>query len=409
MNKLLFILLVSVLFLSACTAGEKQEGKDYSNATWEEIVSDAKGSTVRMFMWGGDEGINRYMDEVIATTLKEKYDITFERVPMDTKDILQKLLTEKKAGKEEGTMDIIWVNGENFKNAKMNDLLYGPFTSKLPNFNEFVNEKSLHIQYDFGTKTEGYEAPWGKVQFVFLYDEKKVPTPPTSFAELLEWAKQNPGKFTYPEADDFTGNAFLRHVLYNTVGVESLLEHGFNEEYVHKQAGDMWSYLNELKPFLWREGETYPKDLTELDRLYSRGEVWMTMGYNEARAESLVQEGVFPKTTKSFIFESGSIGNTHFLAIPYNRPNVAGAMVAINEMLSPEAQLAKYERAYWGESFALDLNKLHEDTRAQFEAVDRGASVLDAETLKKYMLPEVDANYVNWIKETWYEKVVHEK
>lgn len=408
MKKFLTLIILAIFALAACS-NESMQTTDYTNATWNDILADGKGTSVRMFMWGGDEGINQYMDEVIAPKLKEEYDIEFERVPMDTQNILQKLVTEKEAEKKEGTIDIIWINGENFKNAKEQSLLYGPFTDLLPNMNEYVDKQSLDIQYDFGTKTEGFEAPWGKVQFVFLYDEAKVPQPPQSFEELLKWTNENKGKFTYPEASDFTGNAFLRHLLYQSVDVESLLEKGYDEAFVQKNTEEMWSYLNEIKSNLWREGQTYPKDLTELDRLYSRGEVWMTMGYNEARAESLINEGVFPKTTKSFVLDTGSIGNTHFLAIPFNSPNKAGAMVVINHLLSPDAQLAKYEPTYWGDRFSLDLSKLPAEMQANFNEVDRGDSVIEADQLQGKVLPEVDAEYVNWLKETWYEKVVQGK
>ncbi|WP_243385277.1 ABC transporter substrate-binding protein [Bacillus kexueae] len=408
MKKFLTLIILAIFALAACS-NESMQTTDYTNATWNDILADGTGTSVRMFMWGGDEGINQYMDEVIAPKLKEEYDIEFERVPMDTQNILQKLVTEKEAEKKEGTIDIIWINGENFKNAKEQSLLYGPFTDLLPNMNEYVDKQSLDIQYDFGTKTEGFEAPWGKVQFVFLYDEANVPEPPQSFGELLKWTNENKGKFTYPEASDFTGNAFLRHLLYHSVDVESLLEKGYDEAFVQKNTEEMWSYLNEIKSNLWREGQTYPKDLTELDRLYSRGEVWMTMGYNEARAESLINEGVFPKTTKSFVLDTGSIGNTHFLAIPFNSPNKAGAMVVINHLLSPDAQLAKYEPTYWGDRFSLDLSKLPAEMQAKFNEVDRGDSVIEADQLQGKVLPEVDAEYVNWLKETWYEKVVQGK
>lgn len=409
MKKLLSILLLFSLFLSACQSNQG-ENIDPFELSWDEIVEKTNGTTVRMFMWSGDEGINRYMDEWISPKLKEKYNITFERIPMDTQDILQKLLTEKKAGKKEGTIDIVWINGENFKNAKENELLFGPFTEKLPHFNEFVDTRSLNIQYDFGTKTDGYEAPWGKVQFVFLYNEDKVPNPPRSFEELKEWMMDNPGKFTYPEPNDFTGNAFLRHLLYESVGgVQALLDRGFDENFVNKNAQSMWDYLNEIKPHLWREGKTYPSSLTELDRLYSKEEVWMTMGYNEARAESLIKEGTFPENTKSFILDSGSIGNTHFLSIPNNSPNKVGAMVAINFLLSPDAQLAKLKPNYWGENSVLDPDRLTEEMKEKFKQVDRGQSVIPAEILKENMMPEVNSEYVNWLKEKWHEEVVQEK
>jgi putative spermidine/putrescine transport system substrate-binding protein len=157
---------------------------------------------------------------------------------------------------------------------------------------------------------------------------------------------------------------------------------------------------------LWRGGETYPATLTDLDKLYSQEEVWMTMGYNEARAEHLVKDGVFPENTKSFVLNDvGSIGNTHFLAIPFNSPNKEGALVAINELLSPEAQYEKVKPDYWGESSPISYEKLDEKWRIKFMSIDRGGSVLEASVLEETYRGELDAEYVEWLKENWIREV----
>jgi len=328
---------------------------------------------------------------------------------MDAPDFMQKLLTEKKAGQEKGTIDIVWINGENFRNAKENDLLWGPFLSHLPSAQNYLDLEGTKWQYDFGTPVEELEAPWGKVQFVFLYDAQHFSKPPATWEELKAWIKENPGRFTYPNPSDFTGNAFLRHLLYESVGgVDVLLEKGYDPTFVEEESKAMWEDLREIRPYLWRHGETYPESLTQLDQLYSQGEVWLTMGYNEARAESLIQNGTFPETTRSFIFESGAIGNYHFLSIPFNSPNPAGALVAINFMLSPEAQLAKLDPSMWGENMSLDVNKLSEEDQHALANLERGVSVLPAAVLEKAFLPEVDAQYVEWIKEQWRREVLQQ-
>ena len=407
---LLFSIILTAL-LAACgdTSSNETALSEVTENPWSDIESAADGTTVRLFMWGGDEGINQYIDEWAVPRLKENYNIELERVPMDTGEILQKLQTEKQAGKSEGTIDIIWLNGENFKNAKENDLLAGSFVNELPNFQEYYDTDDPAFQTDFGTSTDGMEAPWGKVQFVFHYDQSKLDTPPSSFEELKSWVEQNPGKFTYPNAEDFTGNAFLRHVLYAKAEEPSAIyEQSLDEERIAAIADQTWSYLEEMESDLWRKGEHYPNTLTELDRLYSQGEVWMTMGYNEARAESLIEEGVFPKTTRSFIMEPGSIGNTHFLSIPFNSPEPEGALTVINFMLSPEAQLAKLKPDYWGENTPISLDKLPENMREKFESVERGKSVPSQEKLEESFLPESEAGYVEWIKDQWFNEVVQQ-
>lgn len=402
---LAIISVISLLLVSACGPSNATGGGELPDEDWETITSEAEGSKVNLFMWGGDDGINRYIDEVVAPMLKEKNNIELNRVPLDTQEILQKLQTEKRAGKDKGTIDIVWINGENFKNAKENDLLAGPFTDKLPNFTKYYDTESRAFQYDFGTETEEYEAPWGKVQFVFFYNSEKVKNPPSSFEELKAFMKEHPGKFTYPNPADFTGNAFLRHLLY-AKSDSDLAQSAFDEGTAEKMGEEVWKELNDMKPFLWREGETYPATLTDLDKLFSQEEVWMTMGYNEARAEHLIKDGVFPENTKSFVLNDvGSIGNTHFLAIPFNSPNKEGALVTINELLSPEAQYEKVKPDYWGESSPISYEKLDGKWRSKFMSVDRGGSVLEASVLEETFRGELDAEYVEWLKENWIREV----
>ncbi|WP_426843442.1 ABC transporter substrate-binding protein [Metabacillus sp. 84] len=409
MMKRFLLLFLSIMLLAGCSSNANVEkaNTDILNAGWADIEKAAGGKKIRLHMWGGDPGINAYIDEYVKPVLKEKKNILLERIPMDTPEILQKLETEKRAGQAEGTIDLVWLNGENFKNAKQNDLLFGPITEKLPNYQQYYDTKSLENRYDFGLKTDGYEAPWGKVQFVFHYDSEKVQDPPETIEDLLSWAKDNPGQFTYPDPKDFTGNAFIRHLFYESAGgAKTLLDKGFDEEYANSGSKELWESLNKLEPHLWKKGKLYPNDLTELDKLYANGEVAMTMGYNEARAESLIEKGVFPETTRSFVLESGSIGNTHFLAVPANSANKEAALVSIDFLLSPEAQIKKLSPEYWGESPALDYSKLTEEQRESFDEIDRGKSVLSPEELEDAFLPEIDSQYVNWLKENWTNEVV---
>ena len=86
-------------------------------------------------------------------------------VPLaDTADLINKLLNEKAAGSTStGSVDLVWINGENFRTAKQAGVLWGPFADRLPNIRYFDVEAR---QRDFGTTTDGYEAPWQQAQFV---------------------------------------------------------------------------------------------------------------------------------------------------------------------------------------------------------------------------------------------------
>ncbi len=202
--------------------------------------------------------------------------------------------------------------------------------------------------YDFGLATDGMEVPWGKSQFVFVYDSAKIETPPASMTELLEFAKNNPGKFTYPAPPDFTGSAFVRNAMIEMQeNGDRFLENLSNEE-LDQLAQPGLDILSQMKPYLWREGMTYPENSGKLDQLYGAGEVWMTMSYNPVHAQSMIDSGQFPETSKTFVLDNGTLSNTHYLAVPFNTTNASGAFVVINEMISFEAQLEKFKPSVWG-------------------------------------------------------------
>lgn len=368
---------------------------------WEEIESMAIGTEVHMYLWGGDEGINQYMDQWVKPMLKQKYEIDFYRHPMNTEDIISKLLTEKKAEKRKGTIDVIWLNGENFRNAKEHELLYGSFVSILPHVQTYIGLDQPYVQYDMGTEIEGLEAPWGKVQFVFHYDQNKVEQPPETYEELMKWIQNHPGQFTYPEVKDFTGNTFVKWLLYEIAHDPNHLSKGFNEAWLQINEVHLWDKLKEMKPYLWREGETYPNSLSQLDQMYASGEVAFTMGFNEGRTRSLIKEGIFPASTKTIVIAPGSISNTHYLSIPFNSPNVAGALVVINFLLSPEAQIKKMDPEMWGEGTVLNIKRLNQQHLNQIQKL-QNSSVVSSE----HLLPDLDTRYSDWIKEHWENEIL---
>ena len=190
-------------------------------------------------------------------------------------------------------------------------------------------------------------------------------------------------------------------------GNTDILAKEVDEDLLKNSESYIWEYLKDIKASLWRSGETYPESLTKLDTLYSQGEVWMTMGFNSARAESLIANGTFPESTKSFILEQpGSISNTHYLSIPFNSPNPEGAMTVINYLESPEAQIAKMDPDMWGEGTVLNFDKLSEDNQNKIKSLDRGESVLSPEMLNQYKLPDLDTGYTEWINNEWANRVI---
>ncbi|TCI80586.1 ABC transporter substrate-binding protein [Exiguobacterium sp. SH0S1] len=379
-----FGLLFALVFLSACGT----TGADLA-PTFDEAVQEAEQTTVNFYLWGGDDGINRYIDDYVAPRLKETYDIELNRVPMDTAEFIRQLSLDKRSNREAGTIDLMWINGDNFRNAAEAELLQGDLLDKIPNA-ALLNETAQAT--DAGTPTDGLEVAWGNVQFVLHYDADKVTNPPATFEELHRWTEANPGRFTYPEVTDFTGNAFVRHLLYAEYGETIRSDQTIPDAF--------WDELATWSPNLWKQGATYPKSLAQLDQLYAKGDVWMTMGFNERRAEAERNDGVFPDGTRALVLDH-SIASTHFLAVPFNASNPNGAIVVINELLSPEAQLAKQDATYWGDGTSLDLTKLERADREAFLKLDTGVTYPDPEQLAERSIADFGPSVIDQVREGW--------
>lgn len=411
--KTLWILIAMATALSPLWAMGKQEAQDTASAgrrsadwltsEWSEIEQAAAGTTVTFYMWGGSAAINSWIDNTVAPALEETYDLKLKRVPMDASVFVNQLLAEKAAGKDKGSIDLVWINGENFRRSRDEGLLYGSFAERLPHY-ALVDPES--VAYDFGTPVEGWEVPYGRAQFVLEYDSARTPDPPRSFRELLSWAEKNPGRFTYPQPPDFTGSAFLRQALYAAGGGVENFTAPFDRDLFKQKASPLWAYLNRLKPYLWERGETYPADKARLDGLFEQGEVDFNMTYTQAEASGRIADGRYPDTVRTLVFEEGSISNTHFTSIPWNAPNVPGAMVLANYLLSPEAQYSKNIPGNWGDFTVLDMERLDPEWRQRFAGLDLGAATLPLEELSGRAVPEISPDYVEAIEDLWIREVL---
>ena len=407
MIKQLLILFFSGLIFISCSNDKELilNLDDFSS-----VENRARNSEVTFVMWGGSPLINSWVDDVLGLSLSETYGIKLKAVLInDAAEYVNKLSTEKLAGLKRGSTDLIWINGENFKNAREADLLYGPYSQKLPNMKSFTDENAA--RYDFGFPVDGYESPYGKAQFVFEYDSEKIPSPPVSFADLKNWIKDHPGDFTYPQPGDFTGSAFIRQVFYEMAGgYEQFLREGMTREeelnLFSQHESKLWDYLNEIEPYLWQEGKTYPKSISVLEDLFARGELSYAMYYSPSHASGKIQEGLYKSSVKTFVMDKNSLTNTHFVAIPFNAPNTAGALVAANHILSPEIQLSKAEPQNWGDLPVIDYNKISRDMKDQFDMLDLGSATLSVAELSRNAVPEIPAGYVELLENGWEENVL---
>ena len=327
------VLVAAALAVSACAApsgdaalSTRTSSEPFGGvaSSWEQVQEQARGQTVSLWMWGGDPKGNAYVDDVLAPAAAD-LGVTLRRVPIaDTTDAITRILAERQAGRTDGEVDLVWVNGDNFATGKQAGAWRCGWADGLPNAAGLAEDDPL-LGADFGTVVDGCEAPWHKAHFTLVYDSARVGDPPTTLAGVLEWARQNPGRFTYPAPPDFTGSVFVRQVLYSVSGGHPNVPAAFDQIAYDELTPALWSTLTRLAPSLWREGRTYPRDSVALDRLFADGQVDMTMTYGPATLTDLVAQGTFPATTRILTLEEGTVGNASFLAIPASSGHAAGA------------------------------------------------------------------------------------
>lgn len=397
MPRILVAVLAALLCIATARAAEMPDP-----ANWDAVLADAKGETVYFHAWGGEPRINDYIAWAGDIVL-ERFGVRVIHVKVsDTAEVVARVLSEKAGGRTEGGgVDLVWINGENFKAMKAADLLLSePWATKLPNYRFVDVENKPSVALDFTVPVDGLEAPWGMAKLVFFHDTARLRNPPTSAAALATWIAAHPGRFTFPQPPDFTGTTLLKQLLTELAPDPAVLTEPATDESFAAATAPLFAWLDAAQPNMWRGGRAYPRDYGSLRRLLADGEVDFAFAFNPSDASSAIANGELPDTVKSFVFERGTLGNTHFVAIPFDSSAAAGAMVFANFLMSPEAQARKQDPTVWGDPTVLAIDKLDEADRAAFAALDLGIATLPPEKLGN-TLPEPHPSWVTRIEQEW--------
>jgi len=372
--------------------------------TWDEIVSAARGQTVYWNAWGGDERTNDFI-RWASERLEADYGVTIQQVKLtDTAEAVTRVIAEKAAGQDEGgSVDMIWINGANFLSMKEQGLLHGPFVEILPNAKYLDLSPGSAATVDFTVPVEGYESPWRLAKYVLIYDNARVDQPPMSMAELLEWSKANPGRFTHPVVDNFMGSTFLKQALIELVPDRDVLQMPASEADFDAVTVPLWSWYDELRPTLWRDGETFPENASVQEQMLNDGVVDISMAFDPASAAAAIEKGLLPETARAYALDGGTIGNISFVAIPYNAAHREGAMVVANFLLDPATQAHAQDISVLGSFSVLDPTKLSGSEKEAFAALPTSPALPTLEELGPTLI-EPHPSWMTKIAESWAKR-----
>jgi putative spermidine/putrescine transport system substrate-binding protein len=375
-NWLLFCGLASCgwLLLAGCGKSSRESQTEATGAritvdsSWSQVQSAGANSTVRIAMWDGDPLINQYMAGWVAEQVQRQHGLRLEFVPLNGQQLVNRMLVDVESGRAVGELDVVWINGETFFQLRQMRALWGPFTACLPNA-ALLNLSDPSIALDFQLPTDGYECPWGSVQQAWIYHAERVTRPPQTLTELTAWIQQHPGRFTFDVS--FTGLTFLKSLLLQFADEPEQFSGRFDEVGYRRAADRLWEWVRLVRPQLWREGRTFPQDVAQLHALLLAGEVDFSMSNNDGEVDNKVREGILPAAAQAYVPEFGSIRNSHYLGIAQNSANPAGAMLLINFLISPEAQLEKQRAEVWGDGTVLDVPRLSTEWQVRFAAAEQ--------------------------------------
>ena len=376
-------------------------------ADWPQVLAKARGQTVYFNAWAGDEKTNAFI-AWSAGELKSRYGVTVSHVRLkDTAEAVTRVIAEKAAGRSaDGTVDLVWINGPNFLNMKQQGLLYGPVAAALPNFRwvDTVGKRSNII--DFTTPVEGYAVPWKLAQIVFVYDSARITNAadvPRSATELLDWARKHPGRLTHPKVSNFLGATFLKQALYELAPDTAVLQVPATDESFARITAPLWAWYDQLRPTLWRRGQQFPESGQAQRQLLNDGEIDITLSFNPAEAAVSVEGGQLPATVRTFTMRNGTIGNTSFVAIPYNAAHKEGAMVLANFLLEPATQARAQDIKEMGAVNVLDLARLTSADRALFDKLTPSPALPTAAELGRPLL-EPHSSWMTRITADWQRR-----
>ena len=396
--------------ISASTASPTTGNLNQNLSSWQQIEAQGKNQDVYFYAWGGDPQINAYL-QWAAKQVDDKYDINLVHVKLsDTSEAVSRVLAEKSANNnDEGSVDLIWINGANFATMSENSLLLKQWANKLPNFALTDPENNPAVNFDFGVPTNGMEAPWGQASLTFYYDSLSTNNPPTTLNELVNWTARNPGRFSYPKPPDFLGMSFLKYALVmlhenqdakTGENTKAQLNLPATEQNTDIVLAPLWKFLDDLHPTLWRKGEQFVQTGAQMRRLVDDTELSLAFTFSAPEVPAAVQRYDLPQSIRSYAMSDGSLSNTHFVAIPYNASHPQAAQLVANFLLSPEAQAKKQTPTIWGDKTVLVPSTLNPEQQALFKDNKPHPSALPFDSIKR-TVSEPHPSWVDAIMQGW--------
>ncbi len=287
-----------------------------------------------VYMTAGDINMLALGQHVIGPLFTEKYPnvnvMTVHTGPGNAGSqlIFEKVLADK--NKEVGDIDVAMVHEIFMRWAIEEDLLLN-YAKELDTW-QYVT--SPFAKNSLGVNVEGYCMPMFHSQTVLAYNPKYVSDPPKTYEEIVEWVKENPGKFGYNGIKGgMSGVAFTVGWIYWKTGKYE--KYAITGPFEEAEVATWEEPIKELKEF-----DKYVTltggNVATLDAL-NRGEIWMGPVWVDMFL-TWRAEGKIDPDTRIILPEPGMPGQPMYFVIPKNTGHPEEAKKFVELVTSPEFQ-----------------------------------------------------------------------
>ncbi len=207
--------------------------------------------------------------------------------------------------------------------------------------------------------------PYRASSVLLAYNTDEVSDPPETLDELLQWIRDNPGKFTYNTPDSGgSGQSFVATVLdhYVPEDVSQQMVTGYHPD-LEQHWDEGFQVLRDLNPYIYQDG-VYPNGNAQELELLASGQIWMGTVWSDQFITGQEHGQIPENISYTQISDPSFTGGAAYLGIPATTPDQEGALVLANWLLTPEAQaiIANSVSGYP----VIELDQLPEDVQTMF-------------------------------------------
>lgn len=189
-----------------------------------------------------------------------------------------------------------------------------------------------------------FSLPYRGSQVLLAFDTTKLSPAdvPTTWAELTDWIKGNPGQFVYNRPDKGgSGGNFVRRAIHEANGRDPSLftVDNFDAAKAEGMLAGAWDILADIAPALF-EGGAYSSGNANSIQLLAQGAVTMIPAWSDMVLQA-INQGVLPETTGLVQLQDLALaGGFSAAVVPTNAANYDMALKLADFLLTPEMQSA---------------------------------------------------------------------